>query len=404
MPLEDLLSPVSAQSQPEPQSPAASIAFDETRRRPKASAALAVSSPSVPVISTSAMDSPFAGAPARPALDSPPTPATAEVAPWAKVPGMSLPQPERSDARPRPAAAAPATPAAQVEDLQRMSSLPRGRNAKLQVQSFRDVEGSLPTARPLAAESLDPFIPPPPEPSKPVKRVEAAPVKRGDSGKSSSSSASSSGKRLTVEGVLSAADLPMPGVPAVVEPAPAKKKAKKKDGPPGAPGSGDIVAEIIAYKYPLLAAAAFVVLIVIAVSNSGSGPIDTPPLPATGISGDGREDLTTRQNQLVAQGRAEKNPQTAIRLFTQAISLNPNAPGARDGFLERARRSIVVGDFTQAEQDLLLLKRRLDAESIEPLVTGLIADLDKARKSPRPPPAPHAAPAATPAAPPRGGK
>ena len=193
-----------------------------------------------------------------------------------------------------------------------------------------------------AGDALDPYVAPPPEAPKKAKKDKA-------------------GKGEGKDG---------------------KKKKKKEFGDVPVVGAGGGSSRL-----PLIAGGVLValVVVVIAVGRSGTATKDShyddppPPLPP-GATMDGALDVTMRQRDLITKGRAEKNNANALKFFNQAITLNPNAPGARDAFFERAKLEWRTGDIVDAEQDLLLLQRRKDADPIQDELKAMLEQLAKAKR------------------------
>lgn len=70
----------------------------------------------------------------------------------------------------------------------------------------------------------------------------------------------------------------------------------------------------------------------------------------------------------------------AIKILTSSILLGPDAPGARDAYLERARRYHRVGDRAAAAQDIADLKKRADVEPILGEIKSIIDEFDRSKK------------------------
>jgi hypothetical protein len=282
------------------------------------------------------------------------------------------PEPLDPPVPPRAPASTPSSssPPGRAPNEPSMSSRPGSRRGGLQVVKLAESslpqprpesslpqprpESSLPTKRPEVSTSaprpvasLDPFVPP--------KTNSGGKARPETSGKDAVAKGEVSGKNAVAKGEVSG------------------KNAVAK----GADASGFP-------RGPILAAAGAIVLVIVLVvvgprMSSSEGP--SPPLPAPTVPGsmDGALDLTTTQRGLTAQGNAEKDLDRAIQLFTEAIVMNPNAPGARDAFLGRAKAYLTKGDYEKAKADLQLLRRREDVGPIEDAVTKLLEEANKKR-------------------------
>jgi hypothetical protein len=141
------------------------------------------------------------------------------------------------------------------------------------------------------------------------------------------------------------------------------------------PEARDVIAELLPYKKQIAAALAVIVLIVVvAVSSSGDDDDDKPTEQAAA------EKLLTHQNDLTEKGKFEADDTVAIKILTSSILLGPDAPGARDAYLERARRSFHIGDRVGAAQDIAELRKRSDVEPILGQIQAVLDEHDRSKK------------------------
>jgi hypothetical protein len=99
--------------------------------------------------------------------------------------------------------------------------------------------------------------------------------------------------------------------------------------------------------------------------DSGPGVVDAPPEqlppppPPVVMDGPPLPGNAGRQQELLAQARAEKDPLKAVGILSKIISIDAKSAFASTALLERAKRYEAAGDGQAAEKDL----RRVLAES-----------------------------------------
>jgi hypothetical protein len=115
-------------------------------------------------------------------------------------------------------------------------------------------------------------------------------------------------------------------------------------------------------------------------------PPPPPPAASAIVVKDGTLEFTAAQEALLQKARAEADHTVAVRLLSEAIRLDPSSTSARSALMERARRAILLRQFTQADNDIERLRRRRDAAEVRAEIESLATLRQQATPLPTPSP------------------